>query len=234
MSLVRRSSVVVVFAFALISALLSPPANAGSLTYSGRIVDSANVPVAASVAFTVAIKAHNGTCVLYQETQNQTISASANGGFGLRINGASSTRNDGTGNSFDAIFSNQGTLNCSAASGGGTYSPGAADKRYVSVTFDDGGGAEALPTQEIAAVPGALESSRVGGFVPASLARVSSSGTIAAFSQSEANELTKLVQGTSAQYAKNAANGAISVGSFAGNPSSPATGQFGTTPRQTS
>ena len=79
----------------------------------------------------------------------------------------------------------------------------------------NGGGLQTVPDQSIAAAPNAVESVRVGGYPASSLLRVTtnglSSGASAAapiLNPAGAAELLNLVNGSSAQYLKEGANGA--------------------------
>ena len=210
-------------------------AQASALSYNGKILkpDGVTPVTSANVAFTLSVKSPSG-CIVYEESQTVDLSRSA-GAFAITLNGASSTRtaND-PGNAFDQVFSNNLNLSSHPAGAcGASYAPGATDARALSVSFNDGTGAEALPDQAINAAPLSVDSSRVAGFPGSSLLRVTANGNANAnpasaptLNPAQASEIVNLANGTSAQYAKVGSNGADAAATFAGAPSSPAAGQF--------
>ena len=223
------------FAALIAAVAVSTSALASSILYSGKILkpDGVTPVTSANVAFTLSIKSPSG-CIVYEESQAADLSRSA-GVFAITLNGPSSTRSaNDPGNSFDQIFSNNLNLGSHpAGSCGASYAPGTADPRTLSVSFNDGSGAETLPDQAINAAPLSVDSARIAGFPGSSLLRVTANGNPNAnpssaptLSPAQASEIVNLVNGTSAQYAKVGSNGADAAATFAGSPSSPTTGQF--------
>ncbi|WP_409478289.1 beta strand repeat-containing protein [Pseudobdellovibrio sp. HCB154] len=147
------------------------------LTYHGRILDTANsnAPVSGSVQFLMQVVHPDvPTCVLYQETQTQNLTA-ADGNFTLTVNGGSSTLPAALLNPFADIFITDPTRTINCINGGTV--PGTANSRRLNVYFVPPGGSayEPLPSQAINYVPLAIEAlnaSAVGGFGASSLLRV--------------------------------------------------------------
>ena len=139
------------------------------LTYHGRILDTANsnAPVSGSVQFLMQVVHPDvPTCVLYQETQTQNLTA-ADGNFTLTVNGGSSTLPAALLNPFADIFITDPTRTINCINGGTV--PGTANSRRLNVYFVPPGGSayEPLPSQAINYVPLAIESlnaGTIGGF----------------------------------------------------------------------
>ncbi len=147
------------------------------LTYHGRILDTANsnAPVSGSVQFLMQVVHPDvPTCVLYQETQTQNLTA-ADGNFTLTVNGGSSTLPAALLNPFADIFITDPTRTINCINGGTV--PGTANSRRLNVYFVPPGGSayEPLPSQAINYVPLAIEAlnaGTIGGFGASSLLRV--------------------------------------------------------------
>lgn len=208
------------------------------LTYHGRILKSDDTPVtSSSVTFRIRIKSPGSeNCLLYDETQTQDLSQT-NGVFTLTI--GTGTRVSSTvdgGYSIDRIFSNRGTIDLSSTSPaacaiGSGYSPGSADGRILTISFDDASGVgwQTLPPQALNFVPQALDSMHFAGYNPPNFLRFDD--TAAASNSSELNstqftDLMALIAGTSNKYTRAGANSGAIVPSFSGNPSSPTTGSL--------
>ncbi|MES2802079.1 MAG: hypothetical protein V4654_06275, partial [Bdellovibrionota bacterium] len=147
------------------------------LTYHGRILDtaSANAPVSGTVAFLMQIVHPDvPTCVLYQETQAQNLTA-ADGNFTLTVNGGSSTLPVVMLNPFADVFITDSSRSINCINGG--TAAGTTNSRRLNVFFVPPGGStyEPLPSQAINYVPLAIEAlntNAVGGFGATSLLRV--------------------------------------------------------------
>lgn len=187
------------------------------VTYHGRILDAEDKPVEASrVVFKVRIFSPNpGKCLLYEETREVSM-VNSNGIFVIPIGDGGGTRTPGVdpGISIEAVFSNnpQLTLNrtgypvFTCNSGGHSYTPQALDQRQLQVSFDDqtSAGEQILPVTDIGFVPLAVNSydtQNIGGTPASSVLRVSG-GTATALTPADFTELTKLLNGTTTQYAK--------------------------------
>ena len=221
-------------AFALLLASLARTAAAAPFYYEGQLLTPGGTPEnSASVTFVVSIKSPAG-CILYEEIQTHSMAASG-GAFGLTIHGAAPalTAND-PGNAFDQVFSNNLSLASHAAGAcGAGYAPAANDSRLMTFTIDDGMGPVVFPDEAIGTVPYAGDAAKVAGFPASSLVRVTANGlangapaAAPLFSTPQAAELLALVGGTSAQYARNGANGSTQANGFSGAPSSPLAGEF--------
>lgn len=211
----------------LFLSLLVLPAQAvnPSLVYQGRILKPNGDPVTAStVHFRIQIRSPgNENCLLYQETQDQDLSASS-GIFSLSINATGSTRTDSSGISFQNVFSNRVafTLGAGVCSSGTTYTPASTDGRKIAISFDDGSGIgwEPFPTQTLAYSAMAIESLQVGGYPASSLLRVANGSgpqTATALTPANFTELTALIGGTSTQYLKPGDTAAGFSGSLSGD-----------------
>ena len=149
------------------------------LTYHGRILDTnggTNVPVTGNVTFLLQIVHPDvPTCVLYQETQTQNLTA-ADGNFTLTVNGGSSTLPVALLNPFADVFITDPSRSINCINGGTV--PGSTNSRRLNVYFVPPGGGtvyEPLPSQTINYVPLAVEAlntNAVGGFGASSLLRV--------------------------------------------------------------
>ena len=137
------------------------------MTYQGRIVDSNNSAINGSVTFHLQITDPNGTCVLWDETQTQTV---ANGAFSLQLGQGTVNFKGGSSALIDGIFTNGVALSCYGS--GSTVTPAANTGRYVNITFNDGSGSgtQTLGSQiAIEAVPYSMYSLNVANILGAAL-----------------------------------------------------------------
>lgn len=202
-------------------ALAADPA----LTYHGRLLTSAGIPVSGSVNFKIQIRSPGvEDCLLWEETQSQTLDA---GVFVLALNGSSSTRTDGNAHSFTDVFSNRQTFNVGAAkcaAGYSSFNPSTADARVLKVSFNDGtfSGWEDAPNQAINYVPKAIDALRVSGVPIESLLRFSENdGTLintSPLNNAQYTELLALLAGTSDKYLKSSATEGVTLPVLASQP----------------
>ena len=206
------------------------------ITYQGRILNSAGIPVTGnSVQFLLQIKTPgNESCLLYQEQQTKNLSTSG-GIFAITLNDGSGARTDSGGYSINQIFANYGTF--TFASGkcavGTTYTPiTIGDGRILQVYFNDGTftGWEPMPVQKINYAPFAIEATQISGFSKDSLLRVEDPvlGPQAATSLTPTNftDLLALINGTSTKYMTSASGAAASLPPLTSAPTTPAAGQI--------
>ncbi|NUN06624.1 MAG: hypothetical protein HUU57_12790, partial [Bdellovibrio sp.] len=199
------------------------------ITYHGRILDASDKPVEASlVTFKIRIYSPNpGKCLLYEETRDLPM-ANSNGIFVVPIGDGNGRRTVGVdpGISIEEIFSNNPSLTLNRTgypvftcnSGGHSYTPQALDQRQLEVSFDDhsAAGEQILPIIDVGFVPLAVNSydaQNVGGTPAGSVLRVSG-GTATPLTPANFTELTKLLNGTTTQYAKAGQLNGVSVPSL--------------------
>jgi hypothetical protein len=188
---------------------LGPSSWASSgITFQGRLLDAAGIPVTASnVQFKLQIRTPGPEdCLLYEEIQTQDLSLTS-GVFAVSVGDGTGTRTDGHAADWTLFqsLSNRGSFNFSVSdcSGATTYAPNASDNRRFKVFFDLGTGWESLPTQTINYIPMSIESYAVGGFPASSLLRVEDAGALVnttPLSNAQYTELLALLGGSSGQY----------------------------------
>lgn len=211
----------------VLSTLMSAPVGATALTYHGRLLTAAGVPVSGAVQFKIQIVSP-GTeaCVLWEETQTQTLDS---GVFALTINGSDSQRIDAEAHTFSQTFSNfkpfvAGASKCAS---GTTYSPSSGDPRILKLSFNDGSGWEDAPAQAVNHAPTAIDALQVDGFPASSILRVADGTTLGNFSplsNAQYTELLALVAGTSTHYAPASSASGTTITSHSGAVTSPAIG----------
>lgn len=185
-------------------------------TYHGRILDADDKPLeAARVVFKIRIYSPNpGKCLMYEETREVSM-VNSNGIFVIPIGDGAGTRTAADpGISMETVFSNNTSLTLSRGtyplftcnSGGHSYTPQMLDQRQLQVSFDDqtAAGEQILPLTDVGFVPlavNAYDAQNIGGTPATSVVRVSG-GAASTLSPADFTELTKLLNGTTTQYAK--------------------------------
>ena len=211
------------------SLLANAQAFGPQLTYHGRILDtnvSPAVPVNGSVNFLLQIVHPDvPTCVLYQETQTQNLTAT-DGNFTLTVNGSAAVTPVATIFADVWITDPARTINC--INGGSAN--GSTNSRRLNVYFVPPGGGttyEPLPSQTINYVPLAIEAlntNSVGGFGATSLLRVVDASVlpavpwaIPAITKELYQELDATIKGNSSYYITSAGTVANFSGSLQGD-----------------
>ena len=199
------------------------------LTYHGRILDTnggSNVPVTGNVTFLLQIVHPDvPTCVLYQETQSQNLTAT-DGNFTLAVNGSAAVTPVAT--TFADVWITDPARSINCINGGSVN--GSANSRRLNVYFIPPGGSaayEPLPSQTINYVPLAIEAlntNAVGGFGATSLLRVVDASVlpavpwaVPAITKELYGELDATIKGNSSYYITSAGTVANFSGSLQGD-----------------
>lgn len=182
----------------------------GKIPFSGVLYDNSNNPIVdASVTLTLGVYNPAETCLLYEETQNLSTSATA-GRFSVLIGNGARTGNDSA-HTMQAVFSNNTGANI-AGIGTCPYTPAVGDSRKLKVTVAyTAHSAEVLsPLFTIAPQATALvadsfsDGSMASSFVKINTigVQLSQSNLENVFSSTNYPTLTGLLAGTSNLYAK--------------------------------
>lgn len=219
----------IIFSFFIFLFSLTSFATGPGLTYHGRLLDPASVPVTASnVEFKIQIRSFGvEDCLMYEETQTLDMSNS-DGVFSLSVNDGTGVRTDTSGLSMKQILSNRNSKVFAAGkctNGALSWTPAATDGRKISILFNDGtfanGTWETIPAITVNFVPMAIEAQQVDGYSSNQILKiadgVSTTGT--ELSSTNWGKLTDLINGTSTQYLTPGAATFSSAPTWAGTPS---------------
>ena len=220
----------IILAITLIGTPVQAVSNSG-VTYHGRILKSDGSPLdGASVQFKLQIRSPgNESCLLYEEIQTLNMSNSS-GVFSINLNDGTGSRDDNSGITFNAVFSNRSafTLPAGTCAVGSTYLPNAADGRSFIVSFKDENmqSYEPLPAQPVNFAPTALQALQIAGFGPNNLFRVDDATAVAnttPLNNAQYNALMAVANGT-APYVSSTLTGGALLPSLAIAPATPASG----------
>jgi hypothetical protein len=182
---------------------------ATQLSLQGRILNSdGSGVISANVSFRVQIRSPGAeNCLLFEETHNALDLSQTDGAFSLNIGtGIRSAANVDGGNSLEKVFSNQSSINLSAASNPCSYTPSAKDERKLVYSFNAGTGWETVPAIAINYVPRAIEAQTaqtLGNLGSSNVVRVENAGVpgvAPALTTTQATELVNLLNGVSTVY----------------------------------
>jgi|GEM_PF-5785821 len=216
------------------AAMLALPLHAiagASITFQGRLLDSAGVPVERTgVQFRVRILAPNANlCTLYDETHTINMTGSK-GLFSVSLNDGAGTVNLPTTYTLEQALSNKSSFTvdasyCGSGAGAVVYTPAADDERKVIIYFLYAGMSDwdAMPTMKLTHVPMATNALNVGGYRASSLLRVDGANADP-LSAGEYADLQSLVGGTSSRYMQYSASSGTKVPSLGAPPASPSAG----------
>jgi hypothetical protein len=164
-----RTIIAILFLLTLSS--LTNAADYRQITYQGRILRPDTSAVTGSVQFRFRITDGNGTCILWEESQTQTLT---DGAFSLVIGSNTPTYDGTSSNNITNIFKQGAAINCQGGTPSVSVTPASTDDRNVTLSYNDGTGWITLPAQlPLKAVPYALtaeNANRVGGVSIASTA----------------------------------------------------------------
>jgi hypothetical protein len=213
----------------LIFAASAAAAGPQYITYEGYIETLAGVPVTTATQFKFQIADHNGTCVLYEETQTLT---PQNGHFTAKIGtgGPGARTIPASAPTFSNLFSNQSLISGKLYTNTAltcNYTPVAGDSRQLFAYINDGGFVSA-GSFYLGSTPNALNSDnseRVGNLLPSDLLQVntstaslSQSNLESIFSLTNFSRLSTLVSVPPTNYVQTGSNGSLGLPTVAGNP----------------